>query len=620
MDAGAQLTTPEIVAHSPARAQKRHLRRPLLALCALLVLLCLLTPVALVVARVAMSRGAHQMQLAQISLQTPNVERSPHTALSSAQGSIQSASRDFRLAHLLLFPYGALLPHLSWVPVVGSQLAAAPAAAAMADDAATGIRDMLQGLQPLLSSFDRRQKGAHVPVPLLVRQLAAGTPQFSHACSSLSAARTERRDIAAGSLPSFASSLHTVDRQLPRLLSMCHGLLLIPPLLGYGHQQSYLLAYQNEDQIRASGGFLGSFGLLTMRDGKATQRFHGTGLRDNLSLPPPEPMAIDSGEPGWLFRDSNWSPDFPTTAALERFFLQLDLHQRAANVIDITQQAAADILTATGPIYSPEYRRWITGSNVAQLANFYTHDTETGGPLRYRNAELQRKQFILIVAKHLFERLHQLSLTQLIHLANQMTSDIARRDIQLNFADSREQALVRDIGADGAVKGVSSDYLFVVDSNLSYNKINPYVHESVSYHATIQPTRWLQAQVTLRFQNTPAPHLLQSGSGPGAGKYSSWDDYADYIRLFVPPGAQLLSESGWTQRWSPGAAYGKTEFSGYLIVRRGQTRTVQLTYLVPPNVFTWSGGRRYRLFVQHQAGGRLDQLSVAVSDQAGRTS
>jgi hypothetical protein len=53
-------------------------------------------------------------------------------------------------------------------------------------------------------------------------------------------------------------------------------------------------------------------------------------------------------------------------------------------------------------------------------------------------------------------------------------------------------------------------------------------------------------------------------------------------------------------------------FCGYLIVRRGQARTVRLEYVVPPNVLTWSRGHKYRLLIQHQPGSHPDGLGVSL--------
>ncbi|MGH2443694.1 MAG: hypothetical protein ACRDFX_11115, partial [Chloroflexota bacterium] len=282
-------------------------------------------------------------------------------------------------------------------------------------------------------------------------------------------------------------------------------------------------------------------------------------------------------------------------------------------VININTSAAADVLRATGSFYSTDYHRMITAGNVANLADYYAHYTRNTGPLHTGSLDTQRKQFIGIVANHLFHELGALSLDQLVRLGDRLRIAVKHRDILVNLNASGPQSLVRQLGAAGAINPTTGDYLNVVDSNLSYNKINPYVHESISYRAHILPNRWLLSSVTLRYRNVPAPaYIYEDSFGPGAGKTGGPADYADFVRIYVPAGASLTSQSGWSQAWSPGPAYGKEMFSGYIIVRKGQTRTVTVRYLVPANVFSWSAGRRYRLVVQHQPGTSPDSLRIDV--------
>jgi hypothetical protein len=159
----------------------------------------------------------------------------------------------------------------------------------------------------------------------------------------------------------------------------------------------------------------------------------------------------------------------------------------------------------------------------------------------------------------------------------------------------------------------------VVDTNLSYNKINPYIHLQIRYNATIRWTRSVRASVTITFKNQRVPQRFRDkGLGPGAGRLGGPLDYATFVRVFVPAGARLVKQAGWTHPWSPGQAYGKTMLSGYLIVPSGTTRTVVLTYLVPPNIFVWSRGSGYRLVVPHQPGSHPDMLQVSVAADGGQ--
>jgi hypothetical protein len=387
-------------------------------------------------------------------------------------------------------------------------------------------------------------------------------------------------------------------------------------LLGYPQPYTYLFAYQDSEEIKATGGFIGSMALVTVEGGKVRQEFQGTDVRDNLSVPPPEPMQLYNRDFAWLFRDANWSPDFPTSAQLERYFLRLDFHRDVAGVVNLTPQAIGDVLAATGPVYSPEYGQWIRSDNVARLADYYAHWTNGwGGPQQFANADTRRKQFMQIVAQHILTKMSSLSPAQWIGLLKELSQAVGRRDILVYFTDPEAERLARLTGADGEINRTSSDYLYVVDTNFSYNKLSKYVHTAVTYNVRVRPDRWLDAHLTVSYRNVGAPASLerQGWWGPGAGRLGAWNDYASFLRIFVPAGAEILSQSGWYQPWTPGSAYGKTMFSGYVIVRAGRTSTVRLHYVVPPNVFNASHGREYRLTVQHQPGSLPGRWAISVA-------
>ncbi len=345
------------------------------------VTVCLLYSIALIasllIARHDMLAGVSAARRAENDVQPHRLTASPQAALIQASSSLLAASADFHQADSRLTLFAPLLRHLSWIPAVGGELAASPTAAKLGEQTAGGGYDLLRALQPVLGTGS---SSVHLSAPLLLRRLNNQEPRIGTACASLQQAEVSRHALDGIDSASLAQSLASLDRQLPRITTLCHTLQLLPGALGYPKPVSYLLGYLNPSQIRAGGGFLGSVGLLTLRSGKVSQQFTGTWLRDNLSYPPPSPIAKYEGEPAWLFRDSNWSPDFPTTAALERFFAHLDLGWNVQGVINVTPQVSVDALRALGSFYSPQYHRWITAGNVSQLADYYAHQATDSGP------------------------------------------------------------------------------------------------------------------------------------------------------------------------------------------------------------------------------------------------
>jgi hypothetical protein len=561
----------------------------------------------LISARLLIGDGMKQINLARAEVNT-TTSASADRALGRATRSIHHAYSDFSAANDRLEPLRPLLARLTWVPYVGDQLGAAAPATRLAATTSEGLLALLNGVRPALADAEHEKRGHRLAT--LLTGIAGHRTSFQRAYTLFSSAMRLRAELPAHPSAQLASALGSVDRTLPPLRAAALGLERAPLLLGTPTPMTYFVAYQDPLELRPTGGFIGSFGLITVNHGSLKQQFEGSeiGKREKLLVPAPEPIRYYN-EIWWLLRDSNWSPNFPTTAALERYFVRMDLGVDPTGVINVTPQAAAAALAATGPIYIPEYHRWVNAGNLAQLTDYYSHW-----------APHPSKQFIGIVGTRLISRIQSLDFHGWLQLASSLQNAVARGDLLMDFPDAQDERLVRLLGAGGAINGTTGDYLYVVDANLSYNKINRWVHDTIRYDVTIRPDRWLDARLTIRMWNQPEPpSRMSQGKGPAWGLMGGPDDYASYLRMLVPAGGQLVDQSGWRDPWTPGPAYGKMEFPGYVIVRRGRTAVIRLHYVVPPNVFSWSKGRRYRLTIQHQPGSHPDAIYVTVHDALGTT-
>lgn len=596
--------------------------RVVLIVCTVIIVLAAWTGFNLLTARTSLTRGLGEMRQVRTDLRPSVLRRSPQRALAFAAENTSQAHRDFQSASAALHPLAPLIARLGWLPQ-GDEIASAPTAAALAVHVSDGLLLLLHGFQPVLADLnDAGNPSARLPIAL--QQIANQQPVYNHACLQLRDAQIERQRISVTRGSTLSSGLQSLDTEMPRLLALCHLMTDLPNLAGFRHAHTYIVVYQDENELRATGGFIGSVGRVTIRNGTANEHFLGSGLRhENYSIASPDPMRLYNDEPYWLLRNANWSPDFPTSAALEHFFLTLDLRWRSSDIIDVTIPAAAAAMEVTGPLYLQGYHRWVTAQNVASLTDYYTHWTGNHGPSKAGNQDTRRKQFIRIVTSRILKAIPKLSVGQWVKFGRVMSNAIARGDVLMHFHNPGEEALVRQIGADGAINPTPSDYLYVVDSNLSYNKLNPWVHLSVQQDVRVRAGGWLDTHLTLHFHNGPIPTFIvrrqpgrtQDWKGPCAGACGSWNDYASFVRIYVPAGSEIVDQSGWTQPWTPGPAYGKMMFCGYLIVRHNQTRIVHIHYIVPPNVFLWSHGSRYRLLVQHQPGSHPTSLQVSFHDR-----
>jgi hypothetical protein len=131
---------------------------------------------------------------------------------------------------------------------------------------------------------------------------------------------------------------------------------ILPSMLGEADDRKYLLVFQNNAEIRATGGLPGAVSLIEARDGQMelTRQLAGAdfGRAEDLPLPLTEPeRRLFDDVVGAYFLSSNMTPDVPRAAALwaarwEQVFPRDDID----GVITLDTVAVSYLLDATGPI------------------------------------------------------------------------------------------------------------------------------------------------------------------------------------------------------------------------------------------------------------------------------
>ena len=127
-----------------------------------------------------------------------------------------------------------------------------------------------------------------------------------------------------------------------------------PQLLAADRPRTYLILFQNEDELRATGGFLSAAGRMTIDAGKIISlTVEDSYAVDDFTTPYPDapaPLRDYMGIDLWVFRDSNWSPDFPVAA---RQAISLYTQTRGGTidgVIALNQRVVEALVDGLGPL------------------------------------------------------------------------------------------------------------------------------------------------------------------------------------------------------------------------------------------------------------------------------
>jgi hypothetical protein len=149
---------------------------------------------------------------------------------------------------------------------------------------------------------------------------------------------------------------------------------LLPPMLGAHGQRTYLLLFQNNAEVRSTGGLPGSFATVTARDGKVTLGNQGNAASVGRFDTPPTPLTTDEravfgDNMGILPQDTNFTPDFPRTAQLLTAMWNARHATKVDGVLSADPVALSYLLRGTGPVAMPGGQELTSQGAVDMLLN-----------------------------------------------------------------------------------------------------------------------------------------------------------------------------------------------------------------------------------------------------------
>lgn len=401
---------------------------------------------------------------------------------------------------------------------------------------------------------------------------------------------------------------------------------LLPKLIGLNGSATYLILVQNNDELRATGGFISAFGLLTLENARITELEFVDSYRlfnADLPYPPaPPPMQRYMDIPLLTLRDANWSPDLPTSAQLLQTLYRRETGRLVDGIVTLDLRAVELLVGALEPLEIEDAGEPITGATVIeQIKQLYTvppsldADIETAGLGAWWGA---RKEFIPLLARSARERVESGNVDFFKLLAAVQTAT-SERAIQLWLDDPAAQAQLVELGWDGGLHPANgADFLALVDTNMGYNKVDAVVERALDYTVTWPDGAGQPAQATVTITYTHPLSVTDEVCEATPRYGAAYEDmvercYFNFVRLYTPGGSQLVEMAG-VEPDSVKSQRGEARtqlFSGYFTMQPGETHTVTLTYTLPAQL-TQTG---YQLVVQRQSGTRPLPLTLTVAGE-----
>lgn len=389
-------------------------------------------------------------------------------------------------------------------------------------------------------------------------------------------------------------------------------------IFGDDSAKTVVLLFQNPAEIRPTGGFLGSIGVVETKNGEIQDfKFYNMAELDKqntLKIIPPRPLRRIAS--AWFPSDANWFLDFPTSAEKLSFFLENLIEVKSDVVIAVNPSVISEILGLIGPVEMPEYNLTLDQNNFWPEAQIQ---------VRSDTAEGEGKKFLEIFAKSLGEKLQSMPKTQVPLLLKVFLEGLEKKEVQIYARNSAWQKFVEEKGWAGKLPNDSyEDFLAVVNTNIGGEKSDYFMNQNFSLTTSIDKDGVIINSL----------RLSRTHTGENA-PYRWWRarNY-DYIRIYVPKGSEFLSGSGgdkeplfkntkydgsWRLDEDIGLLSGsrpifldsrktieifeesgKTVFGTWLITDPGETRAVTLVWRLPFR--TGFSQPTYRLVLEKQSG------------------
>jgi hypothetical protein len=424
--------------------------------------------------------------------------------------------------------------------------------------------------------------------------------------ADLQAAQTAAALVDAHVLPAaqqatFIKGRDSIDSALTGFAEFERLVPVLTDLLGGNGTRTYLVEQVNPIELRAGGGFIGSYSLLQASHGAVSVIRSG----DSYDLANPRPAPGQPGfipQPGpyrevipeisWSFVDSNLFPDFPSNAKAAENFVQPRIG-RIDGVVSLDIYAVAAMLKLTGPLKVPGYSLTLDTNNFVPVI---TQLDYSGNPIH--------KAILAALAGPLMAKISSLPADQWPTLVTALNTVAAERHLQAYFNNASVQAEIDRIGLSGTVNPPSaSDYMMEVESNYG-SKANLFLTRDYKV-ALSRSGNFLHHRVTVTLINK-SPF----------GSYDRTYYHAD-IRLLVGTNASSLSNNLSAVKYAnPDPPSGTRVLDGWAMVECcGSQGQAVFDYDTP-----WAPTRAgYEIYWQKQPGTGNDAVTVNWIDAQGHT-
>lgn len=448
---------------------------------------------------------------------------------------------------------------------------------------------------------------------LAVTTLEKITPKFDLIAKEFSKVKDEIDYINLARYPKFlfgdkissgiAQGKTTVD-SLGSIIVEARPLIeVLPSMLGAQQPRTYLVLFQNDKELRPSGGFLTAYTYITIDKGKITasdsndmynldELIHKQCRRMQcFDLRPPKFIttylkeSTGQNKTAWDSRDTNIHPDFVASAIEFQKHYKIAGLKQVDGIIAVDTRVIQDILGVTGPVKVAGYPNDFTKDNVLGLLMAYTDYVQVG--------KADRKSLLGDLMGSVLNFVSDFGRDKFQPMITTSLSLLNEKHILIYMFDEKSQMAIEKFNWAGRIKEYDGDYLHINDSNFASGKANAYIKHKYDIKMELKDGQ-IYKTVKVFTEDPQGYHDVLNRN------------YRNAMRIYVPKGSVLVSAelaaNGANAKQANVDTYeefNKTVFESFIQTNAKNKSEFTITYKLPGN---YKKGDEYKVMIQKQPG------------------
>lgn len=480
-----------------------------------------------------------------------------------------------------------------------------------------GATILLGSVEPYADLLGLKGQGSFVGgtaeqrIETAIKTMGKITPNIDKIADKLSLAQKEVDQVNPSHYPAIGpgkkvrsglEKLRTMADQSVTLINSSRPLIkILPNLLGEPDEKKYLILFQNDKELRPTGGFLTAYSIFRLDSGvihvdRSSDIYN---LDDTISGKQAAPEVIQKylEVKSLNLRDVNLSPDFKVSMdAFTKLYDRAGAKAKVDGIIAVDTQALVAAMNILGDIQAAG--KTFTTKEDPRCGGcpqvIYELEDYSSRPVGYVRTE--RKD---LIGELMYAILNKaFSSSPKIYwgpLFQAMLTQMSEKHILYYMYDKEAQEGLEAFNAAGRIVDFDGDYLHINQANLGGAKSNIFVSEEVTQNYEIATDGVITKTITIDYKNPFPP----SDCNLERGNLCLNAVLRDWVRIYVPKGSKLVDSQGSEVKMKTYDELGKTVLEGFLTVRPKGIAKLTVTYKLP---FKLAENSTLPLLIQKQPG------------------